>query len=86
MPKVCEFYGIRICFYFDDHAPPHFHVFYGEHEAQVAIESLEIIAGRLPTRAHALVAEWALARRAELRRAWAQASKPGPIDPIDPLP
>lgn len=85
MPKVCEFYGIRIYFYFDDHAPPHFHVFYGGHEAQVTIESLEIIAGSLPNRAYAMVAEWALARRAELRRAWRQASKPEAIDPIAPL-
>lgn len=83
---MCEFYGIRIYFYFDDHAPPHFHVFYGEHEAEVAIESLEILAGPLPTRAYALVTEWALLRRADLRRAWRQATQPGPIDPIDPLP
>ena len=86
MPKVCEFYGIRIYFYFEDHLPPHFHAFYGEHEAQVAIESLEKLAGYLPARANALVVEWALARRADLRRAWRQASEPGLIDPIDPLP
>jgi len=52
----------------------------------VAIESLEIIAGFLPTRAYALVVEWALIHRADLRRAWEQASKPGAVDPIDPLP
>lgn len=85
MPKVSEFYGIQIYFYFGEHPPPHFHVFYGEHEAKVAIESLEMIAGRLPSRAYGLVVEWALHRRAELRRAWEQASRPGPIDPIDPL-
>jgi len=86
MPKVCEFYGIRIYFYFEDHPPPHFHAFYGEHEARVAIDSLEIIAGFLPIRAYALVVEWALIHRADLRRAWDQASKPGAVDPIDPLP
>lgn len=45
MPKVSEFYGLRIYFYFADHPPPHFHVFYAENEAQVAIESLELLAG-----------------------------------------
>jgi len=85
MPKVSEFYGIRIYFYFDDHAPPHFHAFYGGHEAQVTIDTLDILAGRLPPRAYALVVEWALQRRAELRRAWEQASRPGPIEPIEPL-
>ena len=85
MPNVCEFYGIRIYFYFDDHNPPHFHAVYGEHEAQITIETLEVIGGYLPNRAYALVAEWALARRAELRRAWSQATQPAPIDPIEPL-
>jgi hypothetical protein len=85
MPKVCEFYGIRIYFYFEDHQPPHFHVFYGEHRAKVAIDSLEILAGYLPRRAYTLVAEWSLARRSELRRAWKQAATPQPIDPIPPL-
>lgn len=85
MPKVSEFYGLRIYFYFEDHPPPHFHVFYGEHEARVAIESLEVIAGFLPVRANALVVEWAVQHRAELRRAWEQASRPGPVDPIPPL-
>ena len=85
MPKVSEFYGIRIYFYFEDHPPPHFHVFYGEYEAQVAIESLETLAGHLPARAYALVVEWALQHRAELRRAWEQASRPAPVDAIPPL-
>jgi Domain of unknown function (DUF4160) len=85
MPKVCEFYGIRIYLYFEDHPPPHFHAIYGEYEAKVAIESLEIIAGHLPPRAQAMVNEWAIARRTDLRRAWQQASGPQPIDPIAPL-
>lgn len=85
MPKVSEFYGIQIYFYFEDHPPPHFHVFYGDSEAKITIESLDIMAGRLPSRAYALVVEWALKHRAELRRAWEQASRPGPIDPIEPL-
>ncbi|MCC7292793.1 MAG: DUF4160 domain-containing protein [Phycisphaerales bacterium] len=57
MPKVSEFYGIQIYFYFEDHPPAHFHAFYGDNEAKVAIESLDIIAGRLPPRAYALVVE-----------------------------
>lgn len=70
MAKVCEFYGIRVYFYFDDHPPPHFHVFYGEYEAKVAIETLKIMAGFLPSRAYSLVAEWASVHRSDLRRAW----------------
>ncbi len=86
MPTLSEFYGISICMYFQDHAPPHFHVFYSGEEAQVSIETLEIVRGTLSKRAHNLVVEWALIHRPELRRAWAQAITPAPIDPIDPLP
>ena len=86
MPTISEFYGISICMYFEDHVPPHFHVFYSGEEAQVLIETLEIVRGTLSKRAHNLVVEWALIHRSELRRAWAQAIVPAPIDPIDPLP
>ncbi len=86
MPKVSEFFGISIYMYFDDHPPPHFHARYAGREARIDIESLSVLEGSLPPRAHGLVAEWAMLRREELRRAWRQASAPGPIDPIDPLP
>jgi Domain of unknown function (DUF4160) len=29
--------------YFDDHPPPHFHAICSEHEAKIAIETLELI-------------------------------------------
>jgi hypothetical protein len=32
MPEICRFYGIVIKMYFADHAPPHFHAEYAEHE------------------------------------------------------
>lgn len=41
--------------YYRDHAPPHFHAIYGEHEAEIEIETAEMIAGNLPRRAAALV-------------------------------
>jgi hypothetical protein len=25
VPHICEFYGIVIALYYNDHAPPHFH-------------------------------------------------------------
>jgi hypothetical protein len=33
MPELCRFFGIIITMFYDDHAPPHFHVRYGEHKA-----------------------------------------------------
>ena len=43
MPEICRFYGIVIKMYFADHAPPHFHAEYAEHEVRIAIDSLAVI-------------------------------------------
>lgn len=45
MPELCRFYGIVIKIYFNDHAPPHFHVRYAEHDAAVDIETLGVVQG-----------------------------------------
>ena len=70
MPTISVFYGIVIRMFFADHAPPHFHAVYGEHSAEISIETLEVIAGSLPRRSLALVLEWAVLHRAELRSNW----------------
>jgi hypothetical protein len=48
MPTISAFYGILIQMFWSDHAPPHFHALYAEHEAVVDIRTLEIIEGGLP--------------------------------------
>ncbi len=48
MPEISRFYGMIIKMHFDDHLPPHFHAEYGEHEALININTLAIIAGKLP--------------------------------------
>jgi hypothetical protein len=80
VPRISAFYGIAIYMYYRDHAPPHIHAIYGEYEATVAIESGEVLEGRLPRRARTLVSEWAAAHREELRNTWelARASQPLP--------
>ncbi len=85
MPKVSEFYGIAVYFYYREHGPPHFHAIYGEHEAQIDIAALRILEGHLPTRALRLVAEWAKQHQNDLARAWDQARAAAPLDPIEPL-
>lgn len=85
MPKVSEFFGIVIALFDSDHTPPHFHALYGEHEALVEIESLQLLRGRLPRRALALVVEWALLHRLELRADWERARQGLPLAPIAPL-
>ncbi|MEI6214233.1 MAG: DUF4160 domain-containing protein [Desulfuromonadales bacterium] len=70
MPTISTFYGIIIQMFWTDHAPPHFHALYAEYEAQVNIQTLEIINGELPSRARILVLEWASEHRAELMEDW----------------
>jgi Domain of unknown function (DUF4160) len=58
MPELSRFFGMIITMFYNDHAPPHFHVRYGEHKAIMAIDSLMLLEGHLPPRALGLVAEW----------------------------
>ena len=85
MPTISRFFGIAIRMYLDEHPPPHFHVAYGEHEAAIAIETLEILAGRLPRRAQALALEWAMMHRPELRENWGRAERHEAMMPIPGL-
>ncbi len=85
MPEICRFYGIVIRMYVLDHAPPHFHAVYGEHEALIGIEDLATVRGRLPARAERLVTEWASLHQAELREAWQRARNLKPLGKIAPL-
>jgi hypothetical protein len=59
VPRISVFYGISIwmCWNEGAHARPHFHARYGEHAASVDFDG-ELVAGSLPRRALALVAEW----------------------------
>lgn len=72
--------------YFDDHPPPHFHARYGEHEAQIAISTGEVLHGGLPRRALRLVEEWAALHRDELLEDWSRAERDEPLISIEPLP
>jgi len=85
MPTISAFYGILIRMYFNDDAPPHFHARYGEFEATVAIETLEIIEGELPSRALILVREGAMMHREELREDWRLCRTNSVPEKIDPL-
>jgi len=85
MPCICQFFGIVIYMYYNDHIPPHFHAEYAEHEATLSVESLEILSGELPRRARALVVEWASLHRAELHANWDRARQGMPLQEIEPL-
>jgi hypothetical protein len=85
MPRLSQFYGIAIYMYYRDHAPPHFHAIYGEHEAVFQIATGNVLAGRLPRRARTMVEDWLAAHRAELQQDWDLAVANQPLLPVPPL-
>ena len=85
MPRISEFFGIVIYMYYNDHLPPHFHAEHGESEGVYTIETLELLRGELPRRAHNMVIEWASDNRAELRANWDRAREQKPLVEVSPL-
>jgi Domain of unknown function (DUF4160)/Protein of unknown function (DUF2442) len=85
MPEISRFYGIVIQMLLNDHAPPHFHAIYGDHEISVAIRD-GVVTGHLPARARRLVLEWREEHERELMANWEllHAGKlPRPIAPLE---
>jgi hypothetical protein len=50
MPEIARFYGLIIRMFFLDHAPPHFHVEYGDYKAMIDIKNAELLTGFLPNK------------------------------------
>lgn len=86
MPTISTFYGLVIQMFFQDHAPPHFHVRYAEHKAIIDIQKLELTEGKLPRRALNLVLDWAELHQTELLEDWrlcGEMEQPKPISPLE---
>lgn len=84
MPEISRFLGIVIRMYYRDHAPPHFHAEYGDHEITVEIES-GIVSGDFPKRALRAVLDWHDLHRDELIDDWQLARQEQPLNRIEPL-
>ena len=59
MPTVSMFRGIKVCIYWRDHMPPHFHAFYGGSEVLVSIEELEVLEGAIASKQLKMLLGWA---------------------------
>jgi Domain of unknown function (DUF4160) len=85
LPEISRFLGIVIAMFYNDHNPPHFHARYGDHMAVIAIETGEIIEGRLPPRVLGLVQEWREYHKNELTEDWNLARERKTLKEIQPL-
>ena len=85
MPVISTFYGMLIRMFWNDHAPPHFHVQYGGYKAIIDINTLQLSEGNLPRRALNLVIDWAELHQKELLTDWdlcLQKQMPNKIEPL----
>lgn len=85
MPTISMFRGIKVCIYWRDHMPPHFHAFYGDAEVLVSIEELEVIDGSFPSKQLKMLLGWAAFRQEELRENWELARNQQELFAIEPL-
>ena len=85
MPTIAEFYGIKIYIFYDDHAEPHFHAYYGGDEGEISVKTGKLIAGKLPPRAMKLVKEWMKKYKDELVENWKLAEEHKKLKKIKPL-
>jgi len=85
MPELSRFLGMSIAMYFKDHNPPHFHVLYNEYDAEIEINTLAILDGKLPPRILGLALEWAEMHKEELLDDWNLIQKTGKFNKIQPL-
>lgn len=84
MPEISRFLGIVVAMFYRDHAPPHFHAYYGDYEItlQIATGAVE---GEFPRRALAHLQEWRQLHLTELLEDWELAVLRKPLRKIDPL-
>ena len=69
---------------YKDHAPPHFHVWYGDFKALVTIEE-GIVKGEMPKRALKMIFDWLELHQEELMEDWDLAQKGEKLNKIEPL-
>ncbi|BEU86588.1 DUF4160 domain-containing protein [Selenomonas sp. TAMA-11512] len=87
MPELSRFAGMIIYMFFRDigqHQKPHVHVYYGEHEAVIAVDG-ELLAGSLPRKQLKMITGWLSFHEDEAYKAWNLAVQGEHFDKIPPM-
>ena len=77
VPSISSFYGVIIYMYVGDtdrHHRPHIHAQYSGHEAQIDLDTHEILSGDLPKNIYKKVKKWMALHKSELWEDWSAAS------------
>ncbi|MBD2754267.1 DUF4160 domain-containing protein [Spirosoma validum] len=72
MPVISLFDGIKLEMYFNDHAPPHVHAKYAEHEVLITIQEIRVYAGYLPAKQLKQVQQYVSTHQNKLLSRWEQ--------------
>lgn len=73
MPEIARFYGIIIRMFMEPLVPhnrPHFHAYYQDFVAVIAIDDVELLAGELPKTQLRLTLAWSELHQQELLIDW----------------
>ncbi len=73
MPTIAIVDGVKVLIYYNDHAPPHFHAMMSGREVQIAIRTLNVLRGSLPSAQLRKILVWATEHQAELALHWLKA-------------
>lgn len=86
MPEISRFLGIVIRMFFTDndkHHKPHIHIYYGEHEASLALDG-EVLEGRIPSKQYKILKKWMKLHEEELYMAWNNSVRGVSVNKIAP--
>lgn len=84
LSEISRFLEIVMAMFYRDHAPPHFHAFYGDQEVTIGID-IGQINGSFLRRALAHVQEWRMLHQEELLNTWTLARGIKPLPRIELL-
>ncbi|MEO5375990.1 MAG: DUF4160 domain-containing protein [Alphaproteobacteria bacterium] len=70
MGSLARFGNVVIKVYGNDHLPPHFHVVAPDFSALIAIDSIAILRGDVPSDVFGIIREWAETNRVTLVAEW----------------
>lgn len=69
MPTIANIYGAKIVIYYEDHMPPHFHIFYQGRKSKMTFEG-RLIQGLLTSNILIKIRKYALDNKDFLYEKW----------------
>ena len=84
MPTISMFFGVVIRMYYDDHNPPHFHAYFGNHKAMFDFDG-NLTQGNFPQKQFKLIQAWTLLHKDELLANWELSRNNEQLFLINPL-